>query len=659
PGMAEIVANAMKDWAIERGATHYTHWFQPLTGVTAEKHDSFISPSNGGSSVIMEFSGKELAQGEPDASSFPNGGSRSTFEARGYTAWDATSPAYIKEDKLGGTLYIPTAFYSYTGDALDKKTPLLRSNEAIGKASLRILRLFGNTTSKRVQPAVGPEQEYFLIDNKFYNKRLDIQLTGRTLFGNKAPKGHELDDHYFGSIKERVADFMSELDFELWKLGVAAKTRHNEVAPGQFELAAIYNNVNISTDQNQLVMDVMLKLAKRHDMTCLLHPKPFAGINGSGKHNNWSLATNDGYNLLEPGNTPEDNAQFLLFLMATIKAVDDYADLLRLAAADPGNDYRLGGHEAPPAIISIFLGDQLTDILENIEQGKKSKGYLKNNITVGVSTLPPLPKDATDRNRTSPFAFTGNKFEFRMVGSSSSLSRPNMIINTIVAKVLNTFADELEECKDLSKGVHNLIAKYYKAHKRVIFNGDGYSNEWYRMALSRKLPILKTMPDAVKAFMDEKNVKVFEDLKVLSKSEMTARYLVFIDIYIKQNMIEANTMISMAEREIIPAALKNQKSVSDTILSLTKIGLSPDTQMILLKKFNAYFEDLISSLNILKDLATEVENIIGDGEKTMFFIRDEIIPSMNKVRTAADGLESLCDAEIWPLPTYAQMLFDF
>ncbi len=658
PAIAEIVANAMKDWAIERGATHYTHWFQPLTGITAEKHDSFISPSNGGT-IIMEFSGKELIQGEPDASSFPSGGIRSTFEARGYTAWDATSPAFIKEDKRGATLYIPTAFYSYTGEALDKKTPLLRSNEAIGQASLRILKLFGNTTVHRVIPSVGPEQEYFLIDNKYISRRLDLQLTGRTLFGSKAPKGHELDDHYFGSIKERIANFMSELDFELWKLGVSAKTRHNEVAPAQYELASIYTNVNVSTDQNQVVMDTMRKIAKRHGMTCLLHPKPFAGINGSGKHNNWSLMTDDGTNLLDPGVTPGDNAQFLLFLMAVVKAVDDYADLVRLAAADPGNDYRLGGNEAPPAIISIYLGEQLTQILESISKGEKHREKANGHITVGVTTLPPLPRDATDRNRTSPFAFTGNKFEFRMVGSSSSLSRPNMILNTIVADTLSGFAEFLEKSADLNSGIQQLIAETYKKHKRIIFNGDGYSADWTRLAEERQLPILRTMPEALDAFLAQKNIDVFARSAVLSLSEMQARHQVFMEVYIKQNLIESNTMISMASRQIIPAIIRFQKTLVDTVLGFKAIELDAAAQTKLLERINDLLKEMTASLEDLTRITAEIEKTQEKAADAMAMIKNRMLPKMLELRQRADTLESLCDAEYWPLPTYAEMLFDF
>ena len=546
--VAEVVANAMKDWAMERGATHFTHWFQPMTGITAEKHDSFLTVNNG--KAITEFSGKELIKGESDASSFPSGGLRATFEARGYTAWDCTSPAFLREDSAGVTLCIPTAFCSYTGEALDKKTPLLRSVEAINKQALRILRLFGNTTSKKINIYAGAEQEYFLIDRELYKQRKDLIFTGRTLFGAAPPKGQELDDHYFGSIKERIAKFMKELNVELWKMGVSAKTQHNEVAPAQHELALIYDTCNIATDHNQLVMKSMKRIASHHGLACLLHEKPFAGVNGSGKHNNWSMGTDDGQNLLDPGKTPHENAQFLLFLVAVIKAVDLHAALIRHSASNPGNDHRLGAGEAPPAIVSIFLGDQLTDIFEQIEHGEATSSIQGGKMKVGVNTLPTLKKDATDRNRTSPFAFTGNKFEFRMVPSSGSISGPNFILNTVVADVLKEFADALEKAEDFTTAVHDLIHKTYVEHKRVIFNGNGYSEEWIEEAAKRGLPNLPTMVDAIPALTYDATIETFERHKVLSRLELQSRAEIHYESYIKQINIEAKTMIDIASKTL-------------------------------------------------------------------------------------------------------------
>jgi glutamine synthetase len=550
PEVADIVANAMKDWAIERGATHFTHWFQPMTGITAEKHDSFISPTADGR-IIMEFSGKELIKGEPDASSFPSGGLRSTFEARGYTAWDCTSPAFFKDN----TLCIPTAFCSYTGEALDKKTPLLRSMEALSKQAVRVLRLLGNTTATRVVAMVGPEQEYFVIDKKLYERRKDLILTGRTLFGAKPPKGQELEDHYFGNLKERIASFMAESDQELWKLGVLAKTKHNEVAPAQHELAPIYTTTNIATDHNQLMMETLKKVANRHGLVCLLHEKPFAGINGSGKHNNWSMAANDGQNLLDPGKTPHDNEQFLLFLAAVIQAVDEYADLLRVSTANPGNDHRLGANEAPPAIISIFLGEQLTDILEQIENGGAKSSKVGGELKLGVITLPALPKDSTDRNRTSPFAFTGNKFEFRMVGSSASIAEPNTALNTIAAEILSRIATRLEKAKNIDAEVQSIVTEIVKKHKRVIFNGNNYTDEWVKDAEKRGLPNIKSTVAAIPVLISEKSVKVYEKHSVLSKEELHSRYEIYLENYTKTVNIEALTMLEIAKRQILPASL--------------------------------------------------------------------------------------------------------
>ena len=659
PSIAGIVANAMKDWAIEKGATHFTHWFQPLTGITAEKHNSFISPTSDGK-VIMEFSGKELIQGESDASSFPNGGVRNTFEARGYTAWDPTSPAFLKEDEAGVTLFIPTAFYSYSGDALDKKTPLLRSIQAISKQSERILKIFDSKIDKktRVIPSVGPEQEYFLIDKKYYYKRLDLQLTGRTLFGANPPKGHELNDHYFGSIKERVASYMNELDIELWKLGISAKTKHNEVAPNQYELASIYTDANIATDQNQLIMDTMKKIANRHGLVCLLHEKPFARINGSGKHNNWSLMTNTGINLLEPGKTPHENAQFLLFIVAIIKSIDEYGDLIRISVATPGNDLRLGGHEAPPNIISIFLGDLLTGILNNIKNNEPNNKKKKGKITIGIDTMPPLPKDYTDRNRTSPFAFTGNKFEFRMVSSLMSIARANMIINTIVADTLENFADTLEQSENVETSIYNIIKKTYKDHKRIIFNGDGYSKEWIIEAKKRKLTNLQTCVDAFPKLLLKKNIDVFKRQNVLSENELIARYNIYLENYIKQILIEANTMIDISSKQILPSVMKYQKDIVELVKNAKSIKLNCPAQTDIMKKLNT---EIGLFKNILDQLTKMTRSIKIDNLKLLEIsklLKNKLIPTMNELRKSGDNLEMMCDARIWPLPTYAKMLFD-
>lgn len=648
--IAEIVANAMKDWAIEKGATHYTHWFQPLTGITAEKHESFISP-NGDGSIIMEFSGKELVQGEPDASSFPSGGLRATFEARGYTVWDVTSPAFIKDDENGKTLYIPTAFTSYTGEALDKKTPLLRSVESLSKQVIRVLRLLGDNTSEYAVPSVGPEQEYFLVDENYYNERLDLQMTGRTLFGAPAPKGQELDDHYFGSIKERVSLFMNDLDMELWKLGISAKTKHNEVAPNQYELAVVYGECNVTIDQNHLVMEIMKRVARRHKMVCLLHEKPFARINGSGKHNNWSISTDKGVNLLSPGKTPEDNKRFLLFIAAAIKAVDVHADLLRLSASTPGNDHRLGGNEAPPAIISVYLGQTLTSIFEKIEAGEKVDKKVKEIFNFGVTTLPDISKDDTDRNRTSPFAFTLNKFEFRMTPSQGSLARPNMILNTIIADTLAEFAEILEK----DNNVEALLKDVYSKHKRIVFNGDGYSEKWHKEAKERGLPHFNKSVDVYPELCSEKNVALFDRQKVLSKNELTARMLIFLENYVKKNHIEASTMLHMAERQILPSILEYQGMIAESAHNLQMIGLKVALQIELLKDIAKKLEVFSACIAKLKSDIKKLESL--SEEEAPVFTGDILVVDMEKLREAGDALEEVCGLEYWPMPTYADMLF--
>lgn len=655
PAVAEVVASAMKDWAIEKGATHYTHWFQPMTGITAEKHDSFISPTSDGK-VILEFSGKELIKGEPDASSFPSGGLRATFEARGYTAWDCTSPAFIKDS----TLCIPTAFCSYTGEALDKKTPLLRSMEAISKQALRILTLFGNTTSKRVITTVGPEQEYFIVDKANYEKRKDLIYTGRTLFGAKPPKGQELEDHYFGSIKERIAAFMREVDEELWKLGVSAKTKHNEVAPAQHELAPIFTTTNIATDHNQLTMETMKKVALRHGLVCLLHEKPFAGVNGSGKHNNWSLGTDDGINLLDPGHTPHENAQFLVFLCAVIKAVDEYADLLRVSAANPGNDHRLGANEAPPAIISIFLGDQLTDILEQIENGGATSSISGGELKIGVTTLPALPKDSTDRNRTSPFAFTGNKFEFRMVPSSASIAAPNFTLNAIVAEILGQFADRLEKAADFDAEVQTLLQEVVKEHKRIVFNGNGYSDEWVAEAEKRGLPNIKTTVESIKALLEEKNLAVMEKHQVLSRVEMHSRYEISLEHYIKTINIEALTTLDIAKRQILPAVIKFATELAASINTIKATGVDADitAQAELLKEVSSLTASLKKNIAVLEESTAKATDLHGDTYEQAAFYRFDVFEQMGVLRADADKLETLVGAEYWPMPTYGDLLFN-
>jgi glutamine synthetase len=659
PEVAEVVANAMRDWAIERGATHFTHWFQPLTGLTAEKHDSFIAPTQDGK-VIMEFSGKELIQGEPDASSFPSGGLRATFEARGYTAWDVSSPAFLKEGGSGITLYIPTAFVSYNGEALDKKVPLLRSMQAVNKQALRILRAMGNTTSNRVVTTVGPEQEYFLVDKEYHDKRLDLMLAGRTVFGAMPPKGQEMEDHYFGNIKERVADFMRELNIELWKLGISAKTQHNEVAPNQFELATIYTSSNVACDWNQLVMETMKTVAARHGLTALLHEKPFAGVNGSGKHNNWSMGTDDGMNLLEPGTSPHDNAQFLVFLMAILKAVDIYAPLLRMSAANTGNDHRLGANEAPPAIISVFLGDVLSDLLEKLSKGQTVKAPGGGKLEIGVTCLPKLPMDLTDRNRTSPFAFTGNKFEFRMVPSSESIAGPNVVLNTTVAEVLSEFATALEKAKDIKAAINKIVVETFKAHKRIIFNGNNYADSWVKEAEKRGLPNITATVDAIPEMIKPGVVDIFEKHKVLSKSELESRCTIYLEKYIKQITIEAKTMISMSNRQIFPAVLSYTGEVAEGIGAVKSVSAAIDTTVQ-----EGFLKEIVDHSKSLKEKTKELEILVSEGEEThdddilkhARFFRNRIVPKMAEVRFFADKLETLVEKKKWPFPTYEDLLF--
>jgi len=655
--VAEVVANAMKDWALEKGATHFTHWFQPMTGLTAEKHDAFIAPTPDGK-VIMEFSGKELTQGEPDASSFPSGGIRATFEARGYTAWDCTSPAFIREDKNGNvTLTIPTAFYSYTGESLDKKTPLLRSMQALNKQAVRLLKLFGNTTCTQVITTVGPEQEYFLIDKNFFEARMDLVLTGRTLFGASPSKGQEMEDHYFGSIKERISAFMKELNEELWKLGIAAKTQHNEVAPAQFEIAPIFTTTNIATDHNQLIMDTLKKIANHHGLVCLLHEKPFAGVNGSGKHNNWSMSTNDGQNLLDPGNTPHDNAQFLTFLCAVIKAVDEYAELLRISAANPGNDHRLGANEAPPAIISIFLGEQLTDIIEQIQNGGAKSSKYGGTLKVGVSTLPEFPKDNTDRNRTSPFAFTGNKFEFRMVPSSASIACPNMVLNTIVAESISEIADQLENATDFTAELQVLLKDILNKHNRIIFNGNNYADDWVTEAQKRGLPNIKSMVEALPHYISEKSIKVFEKQAVLSRQELHSRYEILLEQYCKVINIEAKTMIDLANRLILPAASKFVGDLAGSVSIVKSAVPGADTyaQEEVVKEVSTVLKSFKENTMALEKVAGEAATM--EGYDAGVYYRDSVFQAMTDLRINGDKLESLVDADLWPLPTYAEMLF--
>ena len=648
---ATVVANAMKDWAIEKGATHYTHWFQPMTGITAEKHDSFISPISN-SQVIMEFKGKELIKGEPDASSFPSGGLRATFEARGYTTWDPTSFAFVKD----GTLYIPTVFCSYTGEVLDKKTPLLRSMQALDTQAKRILKLFGKTTT-HVDSQVGAEQEYFLVDKDLYNKRKDLIFTGRTLLGSKPPKGQELEDHYFGSIKTRVAAYMKDLDEALWKLGIVAKTKHNEVAPAQHELAPLYNTTNVSTDQNQLIMEEMKKVAEKHNLVCLLHEKPFAGVNGSGKHNNWSFSAAGIGNLLEPGASPQDNSQFLLFLCAVIKAVDEHADLLRVSVASAGNDHRLGANEAPPAIVSIFLGEELTRVLECIEKGVSFKKASKEQLDLGVELLPQFAKDTTDRNRTSPFAFTGNKFEFRMPGSSMSIACINFIINTIVADSLCQFADKLEGAKDFNKELAALLKETIKKHKRIIFNGNNYSDEWVAEAEKRGLYNLKTTVDALPKFVSPENIALFEKHKILSECEIRSRYEIIIDTYSKVLNIEALTLLDMAKRDILPAALKYSTYLADSIKTKAAIGgIDYETEKELASTVSSLAGCLYKNIEKLDKVLLGAKDIEGTLEIATYYAH-EVFEAMQNVRAVADELETMVAAEYWPIPTYSDLLF--
>ena len=655
---ADVIAHEMKEWAIEKGATHYTHWFQPLTGVTAEKHDSFISAPLPSGKVLMSFSGKELIKGEPDASSFPSGGLRATFEARGYTAWDCTSPAFVRHDAAGATLCIPTAFCSYKGEALDQKTPLLRSMQAINEQSLRLIRLFGNTTSKKVTPSVGPEQEYFLVDAEKFLQRKDLIYTGRTLFGAMPPKGQELDDHYFGTIRQRIAGFMKDVNEELWKVGVSAKTQHNEVAPAQHELAPIYAEANVAVDHNHLVMQTLKRVACKHGMKCLLHEKPFAGVNGSGKHDNWSLTTDDGKNLLDPGKTPHENVQFLLVLTCILKAVDEHADLLRESAADPGNDHRLGANEAPPAIISVFLGEQLEDVLDQmISTGSATHSLKGGKLETGVSTLPDLAKDATDRNRTSPFAFTGNKFEFRMVGSRDSVAGPNVVLNTIVAEAFAEACDVLENAEDFDAAVHDLIKKYATDHQRVVFNGNGYSDEWVEEAERRGLPNIKSMVEAIPALTTEKTVSMFEKFKVFTRAELESRAEIKYENYSKAINIEARTMIDMASKQIIPAVIKYTKSLADTVVVVNQAGADASVQAELLTDISGLLAETkkaLEELIVITDKAAEME----EGEDHARFYHFDVVPAMEALRAPVDKLEMIVDKEAWPMPSYGDLMFE-
>ena len=658
PMTAEVVANAMRDWAIEKGATHYTHWFQPLTGITAEKHDSFIAPAGKGGSAIVEFSGKELIKSEPDASSFPSGGIRSTFEARGYTAWDCTSPAFVRHDAAGAILCIPTAFCSYSGESLDMKTPLLRSVEALNREALRLIRLFGNTTSKKVIPTVGAEQEYFLVDRDKFLKRKDLIYTGHTLFGAMPPKGQELDDQYFGAIRERVAEFMKTINVELWKLGVTAKTQHNEAAPGQHELAPIYNDCNVAVDHNQLVMEVMKKVAERQGMMCLLHEKPFAGVNGSGKHDNWSLVTDDGINLLDPGKTPHDNVQFLMVLTCLLKAVDTHADLLRESAATLGNDYRLGASEAPPAIVSVFLGEQLQDVITQlVSTGMATSSLKREKLETGVRTLPSITKDATDRNRTSPFAFTGNKFEFRMVGSSASIAEPNIVLNSIAAEAFAEACDFLESCEDFDIGVHDLIKKYATEHQRIIFNGNGYSEEWVEEAERRGLPNLPTVPDAIPALSGEESVKLFGRFGIFTKAELISREEIKYEEYAKEVNIEARTMIDMASKSLIPACMKYIRDLSDTVIAVKNAGYGSRAAAENLRKITALTDESYSALEkLIEDDEKSLK--IPEGRERALFCRDQLKKDMEALRTPIDKLEMLVGKDYWPVPSYGDLLFE-
>ena len=655
---ADVIAHEMKEWAIEKGATHYTHWFQPLTGFTAEKHDSFITAPMENGKVLMSFSGKELIKGEPDASSFPSGGLRATFEARGYTAWDCTSPAFVRQDAGGATLCIPTAFCSYTGEALDQKTPLLRSMEAINKEALRLLRLFGNTTSKKVTPSVGAEQEYFLVDAEKFEERKDLIYTGRTLFGAMPPKGQELDDHYFGTIRQRIASFMRDVNIQLWKVGVPAKTQHNEVAPAQHELAPIYTEANIAVDQNQLTMQTLKRVACQHGLKCLLHEKPFAGVNGSGKHDNWSITTDDGINLLDPGKTPHENTQFLLVLACILKAVNKHADLLRESAADPGNDHRLGANEAPPAIISIFLGEQLEDVVEQlISTGEATHSLKGGKLETGVSTLPDLFKDATDRNRTSPFAFTGNKFEFRMVGSRDSIANPNIVLNTIVAEAFADACDILEKTDDFDLAVHDLIKEYLTENQRIIFNGNGYSDEWVAEAERRGLPNIKSMVEAIPAITTDKAVELFERFSVFTKAELESRAEIQYEAYAKAINIEARTMIDMASKQFLPAFIKYTKTLADTVNAVKAAGVDASVQTETLKEVSALMAETKAALdNLVKTTADAAAKEEGEVQATYY--HTEVVPAMDALRAPVDKLEMIVDKEAWPMPSYGDLIFE-
>ena len=657
--IADVVAHEMKEWAIEKGATHYSHWFQPLTGVTAEKHDAFITAPMENGKVLMSFSGKELIKGEPDASSFPSGGLRATFEARGYTTWDCTSPAFVRHDAAGGTLCIPTAFCSYTGEALDQKTPLLRSMEAVNTQALRLIRLFGNTTSKKVTPSVGAEQEYFLIDKDKWLQRKDLTYTGRTLFGAMPPKGQEMDDHYLGTIRQRISAYMKEVNEECWKLGISAKTQHNEVAPAQHELAPIYEAANVAADHNQMMMRILKKVASRHGMRCLLHEKPFAGVNGSGKHNNWSLTTDDGINLLEPGKTPHENIQFLLVLTCILKAVDEHADLLRESAADVGNDHRLGGNEAPPAVISVFLGEQLEDVLDQlISTGMATHSKKGSKLETGVKTLPDFMKDATDRNRTSPFAFTGNKFEFRMVGSRDSISSCNVVLNTIAAEVFKEACDRLEAAPDFELAVHDLIKEYATDHQRIVFNGNGYAPEWEEEAKRRGLPVLRSMVDAIPALTTEKSVKLFESFGVFTKAELESRAEIQYEIYSKAINIEAKTMIDIATKQIIPAVIKYTTVLAQSINEVKAVGdIDTSVQLGLLKETSKLLKETNAAMKILGDCVAEYPSH-EEGPDRAHFCRNQIVPAMEALRAPVDALEMIVDKEMWPMPSYGDLIFE-
>lgn len=655
---ADVVAKAMKDWAVENGATHYTHWFQPLTGITAEKHDSFVSHPDSEGKMLMEFSGKELIKGEPDASSFPSGGLRATFEARGYTAWDITSPAFLKESGCGVILCIPTAFCSYTGEALDKKTPLLRSMEALSEQALRIVKLFGNTGATKVTASVGPEQEYFLVDKDLYLQRKDLMFAGRTLFGAPAPKGQEMEDHYFGVIKERVGAYMKDLNEELWKLGVTAKTQHNEVAPAQHELAPIYETANIAVDHNQLVMEAMKRVAYKHDLRCLLHEKPYAGVNGSGKHNNWSITTDNGENLLDPGDTPNKNIQFLLVLACILKAVDIHADLLRQSASDVGNDHRLGANEAPPAIISVFLGDQLEDVVRQlVETGDAAKVKQGGKLETGVSTLPDFEKDATDRNRTSPFAFTGNKFEFRMVGSADSIASPNTTLNAIVAEAFCEAADRLEKAEDFDLEVHDIIKEYLTKHQRIIFNGDGYSDEWVAEAERRGLPNIKSMIEAASTITTDKAVALFEKFGIFTRVELESREEIIYETYAKTINIEALTMIDMAGKDIIPAVASCAGDLANTVIAIKEAGAGAEAQMEMLTEVDELLAEAKKALNTLKKVEAGASSI-SDAKELAFYYKDTVKAAMDALRAPVDKLEMIVDGTVWPIPTYGELMFE-